>query len=166
MALIVAAIGAALAASTATARIVEINVASVKPFADGATFGAAGKYERVTGTAKGELDPGDARNKVIKNIDKAPKNAEGMVEYEVDFDLLRPADTTKGNRPSFSAAAGTEVAEALYVRFCECLRELGVTVETFNWSACTPTAVLSMPVVLLKSAWTPVAVFKSPVVLR
>jgi len=44
------------------------------------------------------------------------------------FTLL--ADTTKGNRPSFSAAATPEVAEALYARFCECLRELGVTVET------------------------------------
>jgi hypothetical protein len=88
----------ALASSLAGARIVEINVQSVRPFADGATFGDAGKYERVTGTAKGELDPGDARNKVIKNIERAPKNARGMVEYEVDFDLLRPADASKGNR--------------------------------------------------------------------
>ena len=82
----------------AHARITEINVASVKPFADGASFGDAGKYERVTGTAKGELDPGDARNKGIRNIERAPKNARGMVEYEVDFDLLRPADASKGNR--------------------------------------------------------------------
>ena len=87
-----------LAAAAADARIVEINVASVKPFADGAVFGDAGKYERVTGTAKGELDPGDARNKGLKNIERAPKNAKGMVEYEVDFDLLRPADASKGNR--------------------------------------------------------------------
>src|SRR5512141_1799644 len=94
----VAAIAAACASGAASGRIVEINVASVKPFADGASFGDVGKYERVTGTMKGELDPIDARNKGIRNIERAPKNARGMVEYEVDFDLLRPADAAKGNR--------------------------------------------------------------------
>ena len=86
------------AALSAESRITEINVQNVRPFADGATFGPAGAYERVTGTARGELDPAAARNRVIKNLDKAPKNARGMVEYEVDFDLLRPADAAKGNR--------------------------------------------------------------------
>jgi D-tyrosyl-tRNA(Tyr) deacylase len=44
------------------------------------------------------------------------------------FTLL--ADTAKGNRPSFSSAARPEVAEPLYKRFAQALRELGVEVET------------------------------------
>ena len=39
------------------------------------------------------------------------------------------ADTAKGTRPSFSAAAAPEDAEPLYEQFCEGLRELGVRVE-------------------------------------
>jgi len=42
------------------------------------------------------------------------------------FTLL--ADTAKGNRPSFTAAAPPEDAEALYERFCAELRALGTTV--------------------------------------
>ena len=38
------------------------------------------------------------------------------------------ADTRKGNRPSFAAAARPEVAEPLYDRFCEALAAEGVTV--------------------------------------
>jgi D-tyrosyl-tRNA(Tyr) deacylase len=40
------------------------------------------------------------------------------------------ADTTRGNRPSFSGAAAPAAAEALYERFCAVLRELAVPVET------------------------------------
>lgn len=87
-----------LAAAPAAARLTEINVATVEPFAEGAAFGAAGAYERVKGTFKGELDPADPRNVVIVNIDKAPKNASGKVEYEADFFLLRPVDAARGNR--------------------------------------------------------------------
>lgn len=83
--------------SPAHARITEINVQKVEPFANGATFGNAGAYERVWGVAKGELDPADARNKVIVNIDRAPRNARGRVEYEVEWFMLRPADAGKGN---------------------------------------------------------------------
>lgn len=38
--------------------------------------------------------------------------------------------TAKGNRPSFTDAASPDVAEALYERFCEALRALGVPVQT------------------------------------
>jgi Alpha/beta hydrolase domain len=79
------------------ARIVEIKVQSVRPFAEGQVFGTVGAYERVTGTAIGELTPADARNRVIVNLDRAAPNARGMVEYEVDFDLLRPVDAKRGN---------------------------------------------------------------------
>jgi D-aminoacyl-tRNA deacylase len=40
------------------------------------------------------------------------------------------ADTAKGNRPSFTNAARPDVAEPLFERFCEALRELGVRAET------------------------------------
>ena len=40
------------------------------------------------------------------------------------------ADTARGNRPSFSAAARPEIAEPLYEHFCTALRDLGVHVET------------------------------------
>ena len=43
------------------------------------------------------------------------------------FTLL--ADTSKGNRPSFTDAAPPDVAEPLYERFCDQLRALGVPVE-------------------------------------
>jgi hypothetical protein len=87
-----------LTATPATARLTEIDVTAVEPFADGAAFGNTGTYERVKGTFKGELDPADPRNQVIVNLDKAPKNAAGRVEYEADFFLLRPADPARSSR--------------------------------------------------------------------
>lgn len=39
------------------------------------------------------------------------------------------ADTRKGNRPSFTAAARPEIAEPLYLRFCE---RLGASVGSFG----------------------------------
>jgi len=36
-------------------------------------------------------------NAVIVDLDKAPRNAKGQVEYAADFYILRPADLTKGN---------------------------------------------------------------------
>ena len=88
---------ACCATQTATAHVTEFNIVAVEPFADAAAFGNAGAYERVRGTYKGELDPLDARNKVIVNLDKAPRNAAGRVEYEADFFMLRPVDAKLGN---------------------------------------------------------------------
>jgi D-tyrosyl-tRNA(Tyr) deacylase len=52
----------------------------------------------------------------------------GAVLVVSQFTLI--ADTAKGNRPSFTAAAQPDDAVALYERFCEALRRLGVLVET------------------------------------
>jgi hypothetical protein len=84
-------------ASMAEARITEMGTPKVEPFAEGAQFGSVGAYERVSGVARGELDPADVRNRGIVNLDRAPKNSRGLVEYEVDWFMLRPADPTKGN---------------------------------------------------------------------
>ena len=81
----------------ADAKITSITIDKTEPFAGGASFGEAGAYVKITGTAKGELDPADARNKIIVNLDKAPRNAAGKVEYEVEFYIMRPADPAKGS---------------------------------------------------------------------
>jgi hypothetical protein len=51
----------------------------------GASFGSAGPYEIVAGTAYGELDPHAASNTGIVNVNLAPVNAQGHVEYSVDY---------------------------------------------------------------------------------
>jgi Alpha/beta hydrolase domain len=89
---------AAALASPAEARITEIRIERIQPFAGGMEFGDVGAYERVVGVAKGELDPADLRNRVIVNLDKAPKNARGRVEYQTEFYILRPVDASRGNR--------------------------------------------------------------------
>ena len=83
--------------SSVEAGITTIRIDKTEPLADGAAFGRAGAYERVTGLARGEVDPRDPRNTGIVNLDKAPRNARGLVEYETDFYLLRPADPARGN---------------------------------------------------------------------
>src|ERR1700737_1924259 len=75
----------------------EIKIAAVEPFADGLMFGEAGPDERVRGTAKGELDPAATQDQVIVDLDKAPRNARGLVEYETDFFMLRPENPSRTN---------------------------------------------------------------------
>ncbi len=45
------------------------------------------------------------------------------------------ADTSRGNRPGFSAAAPPEAGRALYLRFVEAMRAQGITVETGEFGA-------------------------------
>jgi D-tyrosyl-tRNA(Tyr) deacylase len=45
------------------------------------------------------------------------------------------ADTSRGNRPGFSAAAPPDVGEALYERFCALVNEHGITVATGRFGA-------------------------------
>jgi hypothetical protein len=62
---------------------IEIRVESIEPFADGHGFGEAGPYLRMRVVARGELDPAVPQNAVIVDLDRAPRNAGGRVEYEI-----------------------------------------------------------------------------------
>ncbi|TXN72096.1 alpha/beta hydrolase domain-containing protein [Methylobacterium sp. WL6] len=94
---IIAVLGCALGVAPAQSRIVGIDITTVEPFADGVAFGAAGAYERVIGTARGELDPADPANAGIVDIALAPRNARGMVAYQTDLFMLRPKDPARGS---------------------------------------------------------------------
>jgi D-tyrosyl-tRNA(Tyr) deacylase len=60
-------------------------------------------------------------------FDRSLLDVEGGALVVSQFTLL--ANTEKGNRPSFAAAAPPEEAEPIYDRFCADLRALGVHVE-------------------------------------
>jgi D-tyrosyl-tRNA(Tyr) deacylase len=45
------------------------------------------------------------------------------------------ADTRRGRRPGFTGAAAPDLAERLYLRFAEALRDLGLTVATGRFGA-------------------------------
>ena len=64
----------------------------------GLSFGTVGQYEKLRGTATGELDPNDPRNKVITDIELAPRSAAGMVTYSMDVFVLRPLNQANGNQ--------------------------------------------------------------------
>ena len=61
-------------------------------------------------------------------FDRSLLDTGGAALVVSQFTLL--ADTAKGNRPSFTAAARPEVAEPLVEGFAAALRSLGVPVET------------------------------------
>ncbi|HKU94556.1 MAG TPA: alpha/beta hydrolase domain-containing protein, partial [Vineibacter sp.] len=86
-----------LLTTPAAAVITAIEIQRSEPLAGGAAFGTVSGYVRLIGIAKGEVDPADPANQGIANIDKAPRNARGMVEYQTDIFILRPADPAKGN---------------------------------------------------------------------
>lgn len=91
------ALGAALA-GPAGARVTQITVVKTEsPTYGGQSFGTVGQYEKIIGTASGEIDPADRHNAIIQDILLAPRNANGKVEYTASFTLVKPIDMSKGN---------------------------------------------------------------------
>lgn len=75
----------------------KIEISHIGPAFDALSFGSVGPYEIVTGVVQGEVDPGHPLNAAIVNLDRAPRNGAGGVEYQVEFCLLKPADMRRHN---------------------------------------------------------------------
>src|SRR4051812_22023763 len=94
---VIAALAAASFASTpAFARITKIEILSRTVAFGGYSFDGVGQYEKITGIARGELDPTHPGNAVITDIQLAPLVG-GKVQYAHNFYILKPLDLSKGN---------------------------------------------------------------------
>ena len=83
--------------ASAGAEVVRIEVQSRTALLAGQAFGSVGAYEKLTGKIYFSVDPGNSANQSIVDIDKAPLNAAGRVEFSADFNMLRPRDLARGN---------------------------------------------------------------------
>jgi D-tyrosyl-tRNA(Tyr) deacylase len=126
-------------------RAVVQRVGRARVSGDGAELGSIGRGLCVLlGVARGDtaaqadaLAGKIARLRVFPDdegrFDRSLLDVGGEALVVSQFTLI--ADTRKGNRPSFSDAAPPELAQPLYERFCEALRELGAPVATGRFGA-------------------------------
>jgi hypothetical protein len=87
----------------AAARVTIFSIDHHQVFAAGASWGKVGPYEKLTGTAFLEVDPRDPLNAGIVDLDKAARNARGMVEFSTQFFILKPVDMARSNHKIFYA---------------------------------------------------------------
>ena len=83
--------------SPALAEVTRVEVKSREDVANAKAFGDTGPYEKLSGRIYFEVDPLAAPNTIIVDIDKAPRNARGRVEFSADFFLLKPKQIERGN---------------------------------------------------------------------
>lgn len=81
----------------ASAGMVRFEITSREPFADGKEFGDVGAYERIVGRVYYSIDPMLPQNRAVVDLDKAPRNDAGLVEFSGDLFILAPADLSKAS---------------------------------------------------------------------
>jgi len=128
-------------AATAQAEVTRVEVTSR------ADIAFAG-YEKVVGRVFFAVDPADPRNAIVVDLDKAPRMADGRVEFSSDFTITRPKSGGNGvaivdivNRgratviPNFNRAGGRnpDVGDGF-------LMKRGFTVVTVGWEFDLPSA--------------------------
>jgi methyl coenzyme M reductase subunit C len=81
----------------AAAQVSRLEVTTRESLDNGRAIGTAGRYEVIRGRVHGELDPLDRHNRIIQDIDLAPRNARGRVEYVATFALAMPAELSRAS---------------------------------------------------------------------
>jgi hypothetical protein len=90
-------------AQPSEARVVKFVVEQRSSFVGGAEWGNVGPYEMLRGTAYLEVDPRDPRDAVIVDLENAPRNSHGVVDFSTQFLILKPVDPGRGNHKIFYA---------------------------------------------------------------
>src|SRR3984893_15246305 len=87
----------ALAPAAMRAEVTRVEITSHQDVLNGKAFGTVGAYEKLSGKVYFAVDPNNPHNKIIADVDKAPKNSQGKVEFSADLLIIRPKDPAKGN---------------------------------------------------------------------
>ncbi len=90
-------LGLVVSPATAHAHVTDVVFTSCIDVLEGQLFGDTGPYEKCVGKIYFALDPEGPRNQGIVDLDKAPLNASGEVEFSADLFVLRPKDPSRGN---------------------------------------------------------------------
>lgn len=77
--------------------LTRLDIAQRAVVLDGQPFGATGSYEKIVGTMHFAVDPTHALHARVVDLDRAPRNAQGLVEFAADFYMLKPVDMDKGS---------------------------------------------------------------------
>ena len=83
--------------ATASAEVVRIDVDSRADVLGGRSYGLAGAYEKMSGIVHFAVDPTNPANQIIVDIEHAPTNAEGKVEFSANYTIIKPKDAERGN---------------------------------------------------------------------
>src|SRR5687768_15761096 len=76
----------------------KLEITSRRPYFGGQSFGDVGPYEDLQGTIHFAVDPLQAANRAIVDLDGAPRDGEGRVTFKSDFRLFTPAEPKKASR--------------------------------------------------------------------
>jgi hypothetical protein len=85
------------------ARVVKLVVEQRTAFVGGVDWGKAGPYEMLRGIAYMEADPHNPHDAVIVDLENAPRNAKGLVEFSTQFMILKPVHMQRSNHKIFYA---------------------------------------------------------------
>ena len=89
--------GLLLCGAVAHGAVVRVELKERTDVLDGHMFGSAGPYERIVARVWFAADPKLPANRMIADLDKAPRNDAGQVEFSSDLYVLKPRDPAKGN---------------------------------------------------------------------
>jgi hypothetical protein len=78
--------------------VTALELKTCSPFAQGKTFGDVGPYQQLDGTAHFAVAPDHPGNAGITDLQRAPRDAHGLVQYSADVRLLQPVALQHGNQ--------------------------------------------------------------------
>ena len=81
--------------------VTRLEITSRQAYAGGRVFGDVGEYEQLDGAVHFAVDPFHPDNGLIADIDLAPRNGDGLVEFSAGFRILRPVAAEKSSRTLF-----------------------------------------------------------------
>jgi hypothetical protein len=81
----------------AMARVVRVEVLHRATVLHGKAWGKSGPYEKISCRIYFAVDPKNPHNRQIVDLDKAPRNSHGEVEFSADLYVLRPTSAGNGS---------------------------------------------------------------------